>query len=174
MSVAIENLSVTDPAQRANALEVIESVGMRDVVRPLLSIWEGTPQRIDRGAARATRRRSDDWIRACVELAAQHVPSNESGGTMTVRCRPCRRWNACCSCATSRCSLPCRRTTCQPIAAIAPRHAYEDGETIAEQGEPGEEMHIIVSGEVSVLVRDATGEGARGRSSPAKPSGRWP
>ena len=42
MSVAIENLSVADPTQRANAIEVIESVGRTGLVRPLLAIWEGT------------------------------------------------------------------------------------------------------------------------------------
>ena len=46
----------------------------------------------------------------------------------------------------------------QPIAAIATEHTYEDGDTIAVQGEPGEEMHIIVSGEVAVSMRDAAGE----------------
>jgi CRP/FNR family transcriptional regulator, cyclic AMP receptor protein len=46
----------------------------------------------------------------------------------------------------------------QPIAAIATEHAYEDGDTIAVQGEPGEEMHIIVSGEVAVSMRDAAGD----------------
>jgi len=46
----------------------------------------------------------------------------------------------------------------QPIATIATEHAYEDGDTIAVQGEPGEEMHIIVSGEVAVSMRDAAGD----------------
>ena len=46
----------------------------------------------------------------------------------------------------------------QPIAAIATEHAYEDGDTISVQGEPGEEMHIIVSGEVAVSMRDAAGD----------------
>lgn len=40
----------------------------------------------------------------------------------------------------------------EPIAHIAQEHAYLDGTTIAEQGEPGDAMHIIVSGEVSVVV----------------------
>lgn len=40
----------------------------------------------------------------------------------------------------------------QPIAAIAEEHSYADGETIAEQGDPGDAMHIIVSGEVAIVV----------------------
>lgn len=41
-----------------------------------------------------------------------------------------------------------------PIASIAEEHAYADGDTIGEQGEPGESMHVIVSGDVAVVTRD--------------------
>ena len=44
-----------------------------------------------------------------------------------------------------------------PIAELATEHSYEDADTIAEQGEPGDEMHIIVSGYVMVILRDADG-----------------
>jgi CRP/FNR family transcriptional regulator, cyclic AMP receptor protein len=40
----------------------------------------------------------------------------------------------------------------KPIAVVAEEHAFSDGETIAEQGDPGDAMHIIVSGEVSIVV----------------------
>ena len=46
----------------------------------------------------------------------------------------------------------------QPIAAIAEEHAYADGDTIAEQGDPGDAMHIIVRGAVSVIVRTEAGQ----------------
>lgn len=45
----------------------------------------------------------------------------------------------------------------QPIAAIAEEHAFADDEVIAEQGDPGDAMHIIVSGAVSVVVRSRPG-----------------
>ena len=41
-----------------------------------------------------------------------------------------------------------------PIAAIAEEHAYTDGDIIGVQGEPGESMHVIVSGDVAVVTRD--------------------
>jgi CRP-like cAMP-binding protein len=50
------------------------------------------------------------------------------------------------------------------VADITEEHAYEEGDLIAEQGEAGEEMHLIVSGEISVRVRphaDAAREVAR-------------
>ena len=37
------------------------------------------------------------------------------------------------------------------IASIAGESNYADGETIAGQGEPGDELHIVVEGEVRVL-----------------------
>jgi CRP-like cAMP-binding protein len=44
-----------------------------------------------------------------------------------------------------------------PIAAIASEHSFADADTIAEQGDPGDEMHIIVNGYVMVILREADG-----------------
>ena len=44
-----------------------------------------------------------------------------------------------------------------PIAAIASEHSFADADTIAEQDEPGDEMHIIVSGYVMVILRQQDG-----------------
>ncbi len=48
----------------------------------------------------------------------------------------------------------------KPIALIAQEHIFADRETIADQGDPGDAMHIIVSGEVSIVVKEPE-EGAR-------------
>ena len=44
-----------------------------------------------------------------------------------------------------------------PIAAIASEQSFADADTIAEQDEPGDEMHIIVSGYVMVILRQPDG-----------------
>ena len=44
------------------------------------------------------------------------------------------------------------------ISAVATERTFTDGETIAGQGESGDEMHIVVSGRVRVL-RAAPGSG---------------
>ena len=44
------------------------------------------------------------------------------------------------------------------VAAIADEHLFVDGEVIAQQDEPGDELYVIVSGQVRVLVSTA-GEG---------------
>jgi CRP-like cAMP-binding protein len=40
------------------------------------------------------------------------------------------------------------------VAAVADERVFVDGETIAGQGEPGDELHIVVDGEVRVLRVD--------------------
>jgi HEAT repeat protein len=156
LSVALENLSVADPAQRANALEVIESVGAREIVRPLLSMWDGSPVRIDRDALlERLRDDPDGWIRACTELAMEPRSDDTQGGTTMTR--------------TMDTLSPMERVLflrdvplfselpppdLMPIAVIAEEHAYADGDVIGVQGEPGESMHVIVSGDVSVVTRD--------------------
>lgn len=146
LRVALENLSVTDPGQRANALEVIESVAERDIVRPLLTIWEGTPAPLElQTVQQRLEHDPDDWIRACVELAAR-----SRGGTMTETLP---------TLSTMERVLFLRKVPLfsalpppdlEPIASIAREQAFADGDTIAEQGEPGEAMFIIVSGDVAV------------------------
>lgn len=42
MAVALESIFVTDSTQRANALEVIESVGHPKLVGRLLPLWEAS------------------------------------------------------------------------------------------------------------------------------------
>ena len=45
------------------------------------------------------------------------------------------------------------------VAAIATERLYPAGELIAQQNEPGDEMYIIVSGEVSVMAGSGAGPG---------------
>jgi hypothetical protein len=153
MTVALENLSGADPSQRANALEVIESVARRDLVRPLIVLWDSAPvhEHRERAALDRLRNDPDDWIRECAEFA-----TSPTGGTMTetlatlsimervLFLRKVPLFN----------ELP--PPDLQPIASIAEEHVFDEGDTIARQGDVGEEMHIIVSGEVSVAVRDGT------------------
>ena len=54
VSAAIESLTVSDPAQRANAVEVIETVGEPAIVRPLLALLEPPSNRRARPARTRT------------------------------------------------------------------------------------------------------------------------
>ena len=163
MSVALESLSVTDPAQRANAIELIESVGARAVVTPLLSMWDGTRASIDRDALfERLQRDPDDWIRACAQLVTNAPNVEPEGGTMTrtlATLSPMERVLFLRKVPLFAALAP---PDLQPIAVIAEEHAYADGDAIAEQGDPGDAMHIIVNGNVSVVVHRAADEPGAG------------
>ena len=43
------------------------------------------------------------------------------------------------------------------VAAIAGERVYADGDVLSSQGEPGDEMYVIVAGEVRVIVKRSDG-----------------
>jgi CRP/FNR family cyclic AMP-dependent transcriptional regulator len=175
IAIALENLSEADAVQRANALEVIETIGDRDLVRPLLALWE--PERShhleDDWRERALHH-PDDWIRACAEWAAEttttdatarevearevearEVAEGEDEMTETLATVPVMERVLFLRRVPLFANLPPQDL--MPIAAIASEHSFADADTIAEQGEPGDEMHIIVSGYVMVILRQRDG-----------------
>jgi len=163
MSVALDNLSVSDPAQRANALEVIESVGERRIVRPLVSMWDGALPPADRhDALDRLRHDRDDWIRACAELSAA-----PEGGTMTQSLTTLSLMERVLFLRKVPLFAELPPPDLQPIASIAQERTYAEGDAIAEQGDEGDEMHIIVSGDVAVV----TGERERQRVVATRSSG---
>lgn len=177
ISIALENLSGADAAQRANALEVIETIGDRELVRPLLTLWE--PERshdIEHDWRERALHHPDDWIRACAEWAAEvttagarararegppedaEAEANEGRGgdmTETLTTLPVMDRVLFLRRVPLFADLPPQDL--MPIAAIASEHSFADADTIAEQDEPGDEMHIIVSGYVMVILREHGG-----------------
>jgi HEAT repeat protein len=179
IAMAVENLSSPDPQQRANALETLEAVGDPEVVRPLLVLWDAPP---DTRVAVASPIAeflddADPWLRACAALAAGSVsdidlapvaalaasdpdPLVREAATVTLKGGTLK--------TLSTLSLLERvmflrkvplfeelsPADLKHIAEVASEHAYPDGEVIAEQGEPGDEMHIVVSGQIGVMRAD--------------------
>jgi HEAT repeat protein len=146
---AIDNLGSRDRAQVANALEALESLGEPTIVRPLLPLWETA---VPRSAPRETwlptlLHDPDPWIRDCAALvgaSTEGAPMTEAIATLSdlERVLFLRRVPLFAELSPRDLSR---------IAAIAEEANYADGETIAGQGEPGEELHIVVEGEVRVL-----------------------
>ena len=153
VSAAVENLTVSDPAQRANALEVIETVGEPAIVRPLVALWE--PRQIGERDARVIEQlRSDDdqWIRACAEFASTAMEGARMTRTETTiplveRVIFLRK-------ASLFAALPPQDL--QPIAEVAEEHLFADGDLIAAEGEPGDTTYVIVDGEVDVIAGNRT------------------
>jgi HEAT repeat protein len=194
VEVAIENLSSRDPSQRANALEALEAVGEPEIVRPLLAVWEASPQPSADPSAVLLELLADDdpWLRACAALAAVAVPDGRVVPALEQMARTdpdaIARHAAGSALEGDRVvetmpTLPMmervlflRRVRLfgeltpvdlKHVAASAIEHLYPDREVIAEQGEVGDEMHIVVSGEIRVVLdsgREAQVEVATRRS----------
>ena len=55
----------------------------------------------------------------------------------------------------SRSSPTCRRRTCAASPTSPDEQCFVEGEIVAGQGEAGDELHIVVDGEVRVLRRES-------------------
>lgn len=162
ISTALESLEGDDPAQRANALEVIETIGDQDLVRPLLALWEpGRSTDVYPDWRDRLVRDPDDWIRTCAawatgSAATPDAEATEGGSvTETLATLPLMERVLFLRRVPLFSDLPPQDLV--PIATIASEHSFADADTIAEQGEPGDEMHIIVAGYVMVIVREPNG-----------------
>jgi HEAT repeat protein len=148
VSAALDSLQVADTAQRANALEVIETVGEPEIVRPLLTLWEPQhDQRPDAGAIHELLDDPDDWIRACAELASNALEGEPMTHTLPTvplveRVIFLRR-------VPLFAELPPQDL--QPIATASEEHVFSAGEVIAERGELGDTTYILVEGQVRVV-----------------------
>jgi HEAT repeat protein len=164
VAVALENLSEADAAQRANALEVIDTIGERDLVRPLLALWE--PERshtIDDDWRERALHHPDDWIRSTAEWALDvtatetRAAESEEGDEMTETLATLPVMDRVLFLRRVPLFADLPPQDLLPIAAIASEQSFADADTIAEQDEPGDEMHIIVSGYVMVILRQPDG-----------------
>jgi HEAT repeat protein len=153
VSTAIESLNGSDPAQRANAVEVIETVGEPEIVRPLLALWE-PPNTSNANPHVLERLRSDDdqWIRACAEFASK--ASEGETMTRTDTTIPLVERVVFLRKAALFAALPPQDL--QPIAQVAEEHLFAKGDLIAAEGEPGDATYVIVDGDVDVIAGGST------------------
>ncbi len=177
-SLAVENLNSRDPGQRANALETLESVGDRHIVRPLMRLWESAEAvPPESGSLLDALQDADSWLRACAALAAGGLTDDSIQSALAQLAgsdqdRIVRETAASAlSGASNAVQLPTlslmerilflRRVPLfagltpadlKQVGAIANERLFSDGDLIARQGEIGDEMFIIVSGEVRVLA----------------------
>jgi hypothetical protein len=150
MRTAIANAASRDPNQRANAIETLDAIGEHEIVRPLLTLWEsGEPTEVAALDGIAQLLNNDDpWLRDCAALVQAAVPSSGENNMHTLP-----------TLSLMERVLFLRHVPLfaglapidvKHIAALADERLFHDAEVIARQGDPGDEMFIIVSGEVSV------------------------
>lgn len=149
ISVAIDHLQSCDASQCANALETLETIRDASLIRPLFQIWE--PARQTQPVLSLQEiiadliNEKDDWLRACAIFAKDEVM--ETLTTLSTMERVLLLRHVPLLADLSPADL-------QRVAAIATERDFVDGELICEQGETGDEMFVIVSGEVRVVVNN--------------------
>ncbi len=144
--LVVEALERADAAQRASALELVESAAGAELVRPLLPLWEDDPGAafdprwlLDRAA-----RDPDPLIRE-LSTGGDQVQGLATLSTLD-RILFLRR-------------VPIFAMLPPPdlaqVARLATEHTFTDGATVARQGEPGERLYVIVSGAIRVVANAA-------------------
>jgi hypothetical protein len=187
VSLALENLESRDANQRANALEILDSLGHRDVISVLMPIWETTPDAETATGLRASIvvaiEDGDPWLRACAALAASAIEDGELDPTLNILLEsdpdPLVREAAQRSLdgGSNMKVLPTLSimerilflqrvpmfsqlppVELKQVAAVAWENFYTEGDLIARQGETGDAMFIIVDGEVRVYAEETNEE----------------
>lgn len=152
ISIAIDSLQSRNPAQISNALETLESTRDAALIRPCLRVWESTqdsrPPLSTRDVLEKIKNEQDDWLRSCAIFADENYPKEspmENVATLSIMDRVLllRR-------VPLLAVLP--PADLQRVAGISTEQDFVDGEVLCEQGEPGDEMYVIISGEVRVVV----------------------
>jgi ATP:ADP antiporter, AAA family len=160
VSAALDSLVVSDPGQRATAMEVIDTVGDPEIVRPLLTLWESRqPESFDPALIEHLCDDRDDWIRRCAEYARAELQGGDVTHTLTTTVPLVER------------VIFLRRVPLfaalspqelEPIAAVVEEYLFPEGETLAARGEFGDALYVIASGEVEVQGADGQELAVRG------------
>ncbi len=145
---ALIGLRSRDRIQRANALEALETVGDRELVRPLLAVFEDVVPADRPTDLSALSDDPDEWIR---EVSAFATAQPTGGVPMeTLATLPTMERILFLRHVPLFADLP--PADLKQIAAVAGEQLYEDGTYIAREGDVGNELLVIVSGEVRVVT----------------------
>lgn len=147
MNTAIENLQTRDPNQRATGIEALESISAkwRAILQPLMHLWEDDSAVGELDWERLLRD-PDVWIRECAAFAQNYGEQKmDTMTTLSLMDRILFFRRVPLFAALSPADL-------KQVAAIADEQIFSDGEVIAYQGEQGDAMFVIVSGEVRVCI----------------------
>jgi CRP/FNR family cyclic AMP-dependent transcriptional regulator len=149
MNIAIENLQIPDTSQRANVIEALESISSkwRDILQPLMQLWEDDYAGVDPPNWERLFVDQDEWIRECATYVANKI-GEKTMDTISIlslmdRILFFKRVPLFANLAPA---------DLKQVAAISEEHIFVNGAVLAEQGEPGDEIYIIISGEVRVCV----------------------
>jgi HEAT repeat protein len=150
MALAIDILRAGDSSQRANVIEALESLDhqCRKLIQPVMRLWEeaGTPDPVEKVDWQRLITDEDEWIRDCALFAAHKLGEIKMENIPTLslmeRILFFKRVPLFANLAPS---------DLKQVAAIAQEASFSDGTAIVHQGEEGDVMFIVVSGEIRVV-----------------------
>jgi hypothetical protein len=162
-AVALENLSSDDAGQRAAALETLESLGgrWREIIRPLLALWDETAPRTGHAPAVPT---SD--LLADPDPLVRQVAAFALNGASVVNGDKSMH-NTLSTLSLMERVLFFRRVPLfeglstadlKNVADLSEEAIFSEGEEIAAQDEPGDTMYLVVSGEIIVQTTGPAGK----------------
>jgi len=145
MNLAIENLQSRDAAQRANVIEALDSIGAkyRSIIQPLTKLWEDETTAETAPDWTRLLNDPDEWLREFAAFAKNYGEPMDTTSTLSLMDRILffKR-------VPLFTDLP--PVDLKQVASIASEEFFHDGEEIAHEGDMGDVMFIIVSGEVKV------------------------
>ncbi|HKG52913.1 MAG TPA: MFS transporter [Anaerolineales bacterium] len=149
MNLAIEILGMRNSAQRANVIEALESLNSRSrtILQPLMQLWEDESTLAGRADWGRLMSDQDPWIRDCALFAAHKlgVMKMENIATLSLMERILFFKRVPLFANLSPGDL-------KQVTAIAEEASFSGGDILVSQGEVGDVLFIIASGEVSVVA----------------------
>ncbi len=182
LSLAVDQLHSRNPAFRAAALEMIDSQNALwdNILQSVLNVWEdqGTTSTPLNWELLLTDK--DPWIRACAAYSARMLKNHSPHGRLNKLAerdpdpfvRDAARPKGKPMNSNNMLSLMDRilflkrvpifahlsSGDLKQVALIAEEAGFKTGDVLAEEGEQGDVLYVIVEGEVLVTARDARGE----------------
>jgi len=149
MNLAIDILETRNAAQRANVIEALESINARwrMIIQPLMRLWEEDSLPEGNVDWQRLLKDEDTWIRDCALFAAHKLGEMKMENIPTL--------------SLMERILFLKRvplfTNLSPndikqVAALVEEASFSNGDTLVEQGEVGDVMFMITSGEVRVIT----------------------
>ena len=149
MNLAVENLQLRIADQRANVIEALDSISekYRRIIHPLTKLWEDEHSKAEPIQWEPLLNDPDEWIRDCAAFARHYGEINmEPLSTLSLMDRILFFKRVPLFETLSTVDL-------KQVAAIAEEEFFSDSEVVAQEGEVGDVMFIIVSGEVKVCLQ---------------------
>ena len=146
MNLAIENLQSRDASQQANVIEALDSMSAkyRDIVQPLMKLWEDESAGNQHVDWERLLHDNDEWIRECAAFAQQYGETKmDTLVTLSLMDRILFFKRVPLFANLSPADL-------KQVAALADEEIFNVGDELGHEGDVGDMMFIIVSGEVKV------------------------